>query len=283
MDEPIERDDAYRHSGVPGAGSGSPETGTGDSAVRSRRVRRRKRSMWEDRRVRAMGIGALVLVILYLLTVISALYMGLLTPTAPRTVAERDVMAWESATRAEDATIEHWQSYILALIADSQYQRARTMIEQVDANGALDQSRGANMLYCTGVLYTAQGRYDEALDAFTEVMELTRAAYEEELQRGDAEGPNWAMAFGIHDNYYFSATSKAAIYREQSRWAEGIEMLDVYLEDNPQAAGILVDRAYLKTQMGDLEGAEADYREALRYVPDFEEAREGLQEIGAGE
>lgn len=248
------------------------------------RVLRIRRSMWHDRRVRTMAIVAVTVLVLYLLTIISALHLGVIGGNqAPRTAVERDLMAWESVVRSEEATasIDQWQRYILILIDASQFQQARQVIAEVDANPALDQSMGANMLYCTAVLQHAQGQIDDALETYTEVMKVTQEAYELELA-SDRE-PNWAVAFGLHSNYYLSAIARAAIYRQQERWADGIGMLDIYLERFPQAAGILADRGFLKAQAGDLEGAEADYREALRFDPEFVVAREGLEEIGAGD
>lgn len=274
MAEPTGTNDAL------GQAEGEPRAGAPEAATR---VVRRKRSMWEDRRVRTMAYAAAAVVVLYLLTVISALFFGFINPSAPRTFSEREVAAWESVTRSLDAsaTADQWQSYAVALIDDGQLQRAQQVIDQVNSNPAIDQSRGANMLFCTALVQSAQGRQDEALESYMEVMTLTYEAYEQELESGNS--PSWAIAEGVHDNYYLSATDRAAIYRDQERWVEGIEMLDLFLEGQPRSAGILVDRAYLKVQAGDLEGAEADYREALRFVPDFDEALEGLEEIGVGE
>lgn len=250
------------------------------------RVVRRRRSMWEDRVVRSMAFWVGALIIVLLSAVLSALYFGLIGGNpAPRTALQRELMAWESVTSTLDeaATADQWQSFVLTLIADSQYQRAQGVIAQVDAQSKIDQTRGANMLYCTAVLQSARGRDDEALETFGKVMERTRVEYEKELASKDVDSPNWAKAVGLHDNHYFSALERAKILRDQEKWKEALEMLDVYLEERPQEAGVLVDRAYLKVQLGDRSGAESDYREALRFVPDFPEALEGLQEIGAGE
>ena len=270
------------------AQTGASEDGTTEPGVPAGAVRvvRQKRSMWDDRVVRTMAFGAVSLVILFLVTIISALYFGFIGgEPAPRTALEREVMAWESVTRSLDtsATAEQWQNFTLALITDSQLQRAQQVIAEVNAKPQIDQSQGANMLYCTGVLQSAQGNDDQALDTFAEVMEITLTAYEEELNREDDGTPNWAMATGLHDNYYFSALDRARILRVQERWSEGIEMLDLYLADHPQAAGVFADRAYLKAQAGDVAGAEEDYREALRFVSDMPEALEGLREIGVEE
>lgn len=264
-----------------GKSEGQPR---GDAPEAGARVVRRKRSMWEDRRVRIMAFGATFLVILYLITIVSLLVFGFIGgDDAPRTALERDVIVTESIVRSGEATatIDQWQSYTEALVFDRRFQTAETIINEVNANTVLDQTQGQNMLFATAVLRDTQGRIDEAIDLYVEVMELTREAYEEELASGVE--PNWAMAFGLHDNYYRSAVRLAALYASQERWEEGIEMLDLYLGDRPRSAGVLADRGHLKVQLGDTEGAAADYREALRFDPELTDAREGLEEIGAGE
>lgn len=260
--------------------------GGNETAGPNYRVVRKRRSMWEDRVVRSMAFWAGTLVIVLLSAVLSALYFGLIGGSpAPRTALQRELMAWESVTRTLDdaATADQWQSFVLTLISDSQYQRAQAVITQVNAQSKIDQTRGANMLYCTAVLQSARGRDDEALKTFGQVMGRTQIEYEKELASKDDVSPNWAKAVGLHDNHYFSALERAKILRGQKKWKEAVEMLDVYLKDRPQEAGVFVDRAYLKVQLGDIAGAESDYREALRFVPDFPEALEGLQEIGVGE
>ena len=63
---------------------------------------------------------------------------------------------------------------------------------------------------------------------------------------------------------------------------ESIEVLDLYLTDLPTAADVLVLRGDAKAESGDTEGAAADYRRALEFVPDLAEAQEGLAAIGEG-
>lgn len=259
---------------------------TGRDANMVPAVTGRRPSMWDDRRVRMLATVAAVIAILYLATIVSLLYYGFLGGNAgPRSSLERDVMVAESIVRSEEAsaTAEQWQDYVSALIADSQYATAQRVISEVNANQLVDQSRGANMLFCTARLQHAQGQPEQAIDTFAQVMEVTDEAFRAELERPDDGTPNWAVATGRHGNYYTSALAKAAIHEELEQWDEGIAMLDIFLESNPLAAGVIADRGRLKARSGDIAGAEADYREALRYVPDLEDARQGLRDIGVDE
>ena len=64
---------------------------------------RSRRSIWDDSMVRMMGFAAAILVIVFLATIVGALYFGFLGNNAPQTSSEREVMAWESAARTKGA------------------------------------------------------------------------------------------------------------------------------------------------------------------------------------
>ena len=58
-------------------------------------------------------------------------------------------------------------------------------------------------------------------------------------------------------------------------------MFDVYLKEQPTAADVLVKRGTTKVEVGDEKGAEADFRAALKFIPDYQPALDGLEQIGA--
>jgi beta-phosphoglucomutase-like phosphatase (HAD superfamily) len=63
-------------------------------------------------------------------------------------------------------------------------------------------------------------------------------------------------------------------------WAQ---TFDEYLEERPTAADILVRRGYLRIENGDTKGAEADFRSALKFLPNDPAALDGLKQIGVEE
>ncbi len=63
--------------------------------------------------------------------------------------------------------------------------------------------------------------------------------------------------------------------------ARAIEQYTTFLYYQPTAANIYVRRGDVKADAGDSAGAEADYREALRFVADDQAALAGLKKIGA--
>lgn len=244
---------------------------------------RRKRSMWEDPVVRVMGWVSALIFVGFLMTIVLAMAFGFVgTEAGPRTVAERDLAGWASAVQQPGASADQYQSYVLALIGDKQFAKARSVIDEVDANEEIDQSRGFQMLFCLAELQKAQGDFDDALATFADVMEKTNAAFEKELEEG-GEFQNWAVASGRHENYYFSALGRGELLRDRKELEEAIKMFDIFLTKNPREAEILVDRGDMRAEVGDKEGAEADYREALRFIADHERAIAGLKKIGVEE
>ncbi len=259
------------------AGQAAPERATGTGQIVT--VRRR-RSIWEDPVVRVMGWAAALIVVGALMTVAAALFFGFIGPDqAPRTQAERDLAGWESSVKQEDANADQYQSYVLALITAEEFSRAQDVIDEVNSNDKIDQSQGSQMLFVEAELKKAQGELNEAAKIFEQVMKKTDEAYEKEYKEG-GEFQNWAVAYGRHQNYYLSALSRAGIYAETGKWEQAVEMFDTYLANHPREAGVLVERGNAKAELGDTEGAEKDFREALRFIPDYEEALAGLKKIG---
>ena len=84
-------------------------------------------------------------------------------------------------------------------------------------------------------------------------------------------------------SYSTAALAKAEALVASQDYAGGIKAFDAYLEQEPTGSDVLVMRAQAKVKAGDTTGAEADYRAALRFVPDYKPALDGLKQIGAAQ
>ena len=82
-------------------------------------------------------------------------------------------------------------------------------------------------------------------------------------------------------SYQTAALAKAAALITTKDYAGAIKVYDIYLADQPVDSDVLVQRATAKIQVGDKKGAEADFRAALKYIPDYQPALDGLKQIGA--
>jgi tetratricopeptide (TPR) repeat protein len=83
------------------------------------------------------------------------------------------------------------------------------------------------------------------------------------------------------DSYTSGALAKALALMQQEKYADAIKAYDAYLKISPIDSDLLVLRAEAKIKNGDKNGAADDYRTALKYIPDYQPALDGLKQIGA--
>jgi tetratricopeptide (TPR) repeat protein len=232
--------------------------------------------MFQDPVVRWLALGAALLVVLYLVTVVSALVMGLMTPDVPRTRGERDVRFYElSAMQAPQDPVV-WQEYIGALITNRQYLKAQDVIDQ--ANGVIEQTGTEGILTSQAQLYFAQKKYDQAIAIADKVIESLSKYHENAKKKTDSPEAKGAE---INNNFYAALIVKAEAQAALGKPDAAIETLDIYLKDRKTAADVLIRRGNLKAEVGDKQGAEDDFRNALQFLPDNAAALEGLKKIGA--
>lgn len=258
------------------------ESGSDLKPTETPRVRSRTASqptgIFRDPVVRRMAYVAFGIVILFLITVASALVTGVLGGnTGPRTLAERELAVTGAAVQAGSVSAEVWASYISALVNDGQHRRAANVIEE--ARGSIDDSRTADITIAEVRLFTAQERYDDALASADAAMKQIKDNWEQRLAGGGRVAAG-AQADGLPQNYYTAILLKAYIYRDGGRHNDAIEQYNLFLEENPTAADVLIDRALSRIEVGDNAGAEQDLRAALRFDAANEQALEALDRIG---
>ena len=99
----------------------------------------RRRSIFEDRRVRALGIFAGALVVLYLALIIGALLSGVLGQSRPiQTAAERDLRLYAAKVEGGSKIEADWANYVYALIKTKQYGRAQSVLNDATKAGIKD-------------------------------------------------------------------------------------------------------------------------------------------------
>lgn len=236
----------------------------------------RRPSIFADPTVRRLALVAAGLLVLYLATVVSALVMGVIGRPGPTTRIERDIAAYEAQVMESPEDVSLWARYVSALIESGQYMRAQDVIDR--ATAVVDQSSSQALLLAQAQLYYETGRYQEAVETADEVRDLLEAHYEQAKQ---TEGTPESLGAPISDNYYAALLVKAEALVALGKTEEAVKALDLYLESKPADAAALIRRASLKEKLGDVSGAEEDYRAALRFVPDDPLALEGLKRIGA--
>jgi len=240
-------------------------------------VTEKHKGIFRDPVVRAMSWTAVGLVILFLITVISALATGVLAPSGPRTLAEKEVAVTGEAVRAGSTDPAVWGEYIAALIADGQYTRASSVI--AEGRASIEDSQTAEFTLADARLYHAQKKYQDAIDSADAAMKQMQDYWDGQVEQGGMAAVT-AQSDGLPDNYYSALLLKAYSLEELGDWDGAIAVFDLYLTDEPTAADILIDRGNAKIEAGDTSGAEDDFRAALQYIPDSTEALQGLETLG---
>jgi len=224
------------------------------------------------------GIAALV-VIGALLTVIFAYLHGVIRlDDSQATNIEEFTVISSVAYADEEGTVGALSQLAIAQIDAGQYIDAERTIQEAFALGTPDEERNQGALFASAVLAHNQGDHEQAIELYEEVMDRlftdwTRV-YESE------EDPNWARAFGLHENYYESAVALSFLYAERGDYDDQIQMLDVAMVGMPTNADLFLWRGQAKLAQGDNAGAIEDFNEALRFIPDDEAALQGLEEAG---
>ena len=230
---------------------------------------------FSDPMVRIMGWVALGLVALYVATIVSALYLGILGGKEQyRTAPERHVGV--AAARFEaDPTEDTVLSYTTALIAVERYRTAQTVIDRtIDT---VDQEVKGAIFASQANLHFARKDYDAAIASAEEARATGRKHYDTLVAEGGAAG----SAAALPDTYWSMIILQAKASQELGDDTRALAYFDEYLEAKPAAADVYVARGDLKVALGDRDGAEADFRSALRFVPAYPEAILGLNTIGA--
>jgi len=221
-----------------------------------------------------VGIGFLF-VAGALLTAIFAILNGVinLNTGIPYTASEySEVKA--GAELIIDQNAESYGKLAISQIINGKYVHAEATIGEGKALAFWDEPRNQALLFAEAFMLERRGDTQGAIEVYKQTMQLLKDAYDSMLL--SEETPNWAKAFGLHDNYYQSAYALAYLYGQQGDFVKRLEMLDVVLEGNSTAADVLAERGDAKLELGDIEGAIADFEEALRYIPDEELALDGL-------
>lgn len=236
---------------------------------------KQRNSMWRDPVVRTLAWVSVVLVILYLATIVGALFMGVMSPSEPRTRGERDVRYYEILIQKTPKDTNLWKSYIDSLVKTKQYLKAQDVIDR--AKKSVDQKSTQDISAAQANLYIARKDYDAAIKTADDARKKLKAYYAEAVKKpGSAE----AKGLEIHENYWDMLLVKSEALSGKGDAKGAIKVLDEYIKEKYTASDALVRRGQLKAEIGDKKGAEKDFRKALTFIPDDAAALEGLKQIG---
>jgi len=236
---------------------------------------RNRDSIMADPVVRAMAFIALGLIVLYLVAVVSALLTGILGSAEPRTQLERDMQYYEQKVKEDPSNTANWRQYAFTLIAAKQYSRADAVIGR--AEKSVDDTATADVAIARAQLQFEQKHYDKCIETCDAIQQSLDEYYQEQRK---TPGTPIYLGAPVSENYYSSLLLEAESFGAKNEPEQAIECLDEFLKDKPRASDVLTRRGAFKAEAGDTAGAEADYREALKYLPGDPAALNGLKAIG---
>jgi predicted Zn-dependent protease len=250
-----------------------------DSVPGSQSPRRPQRT--SDPVVRWLIFAIFGVVILWLVAFLSALMFGVVMPTgAPRTEAERNLSLLTAQVDTGKATTQVYAQYIGALISAGQLSKAQSALDQSLKVAKTDRSY---LLMEQTELDMANQDYKAAVTAADQAMAEAQKelkAFEDDNIKNNRVASAGAV---LPTSYSTAALDKATALLQSKDYAGEIKALDVYLVQQPTDSDILVMRAQAKAKVGDKQGAANDYRAALKYIPDFQPALDGLKQIGVAQ
>jgi tetratricopeptide (TPR) repeat protein len=226
----------------------------------------------------SFGVTALVIVGA-LLTIIFSIINGVITidNDIPRTIEEYK-LAQAHAGVGINESAESVGNLALEQIDAGRFSEAVATIALGREQDFQDEERNYAFDYAEAYMLDKQGEKARAIGAYENIRSLIKEAWDRVAQSGVS--PNWALANGMHPNYFASGFALARLHQEQGDNTKALELLDEYIEQYPIAADVLVVRGDLKLAMGDVAGAREDFNKALTYIPDDELALEGLRKAG---
>lgn len=227
-----------------------------------------------DPLVRYLVIATAVVTVVALVFGIYIAYRAV-NPLPPRTVQEMQLQRTEAAVKQNPESDEAWAGYAQALTVLGRYTAAENAIE----DGLKVVPESPPLLVTRAGLYYATERDEDALATLEELyaaIEDARIAKEESLaERGITADVSdlWA------DVWVEGTLIEADVYLRSDDLQGAIDAYTEALEQDPRMADVLTMRGNAYRMMGDIEASREDFEAALRFGPDYEPARLGLDSL----
>ena len=220
-----------------------------------------------------------VVLVLWLAAVVSAMLFGMLTPpSAPRTAAERALLFTEATVKSGSADAQTYARYIGVLIDTGQLSRAQGVLNQALKTAKTDRSY---LLARQAQLLSLQKDYEGAVAAANKAMVEAKKELKAVMDKNVKANRKAGAGAVLPTSYEDASLIKAEALLATRDYKGAITVFDLYLVQEPTAADVLVKRGTTKAEIGDTKGAATDYRAALRFIPDYQPALDGLKQIGA--
>lgn len=198
-------------------------------------------------------LAALVLVLLLAVMAVGGFVLRGVIDREPQasSVAELDIAKWEDAVKIDPDDLE---AHLNLGFAYQQAERFDDALGQYDFVVARSPSDTA-ALYNRGVVLLA-------------------------LDRGLEAEETWWSVLEIEPGHVLAAKSLGQYYAGRREYRSLIEAVRPVVEQNESAADLQYLMGLAYENLGNVDWARARYQLALKYYPDMQEAKEGLDRIG---
>jgi len=214
---------------------------------------------------------ALALIVVVLATSASLVIFFVTAEKAPRTAVERDIAAAEIAVRERASDPRVWQALAYAYVRAERFDDA----VEVSRRGRSATGEDALLLSEADALRSA-GRHKDAIAVYDEAV----IALSEEESATVAARKKKGIANSTSNASLVTAFYGRALSRSETGDTNGaIEDMKRALEFGPQQSALLASLGELYEKSGETAKAEAAYREALRFIPDYPAALLGLKRL----
>lgn len=233
-----------------------------------------------DPLAKRMLVTVLVLVVLILTVLFYALFAGAINPPAPRTATEYAYNRAQAMIDQEPGNGLWWSDYIRLLVAEKRYGDAERAIK--DAREAVTEATIMHVNNAELQLLMAREQYQEVIDRSTEFLKYdAEYRYQQDIdaaQRGITLSPESRRAQNKVTIETLGVRAQASVQLKD--YEDAIGALTTALKADPRASDVYAFRGDVHVLAGDDAAAEADYREALKYLPDYQPAIDGLAALG---
>jgi tetratricopeptide (TPR) repeat protein len=222
-------------------------------------------------------LAVIGVIVLWVAGMFSAVLFGVLAPPkAPRTAAERDLVLLRQQVQSGTANTRTWAQYIDVLVTAGQLSKARESIGLALPQAKADKSF---ILAEQARLYLVEKDYPDAVHSADEAVAQAEAEYQAQAKANAAR--QITAGAQLPSSWDLALLTKARALTSSGDNANAVKAYNSYLEKNKTDADIIVRRGDAKAALGDTAGAGTDYRTALKFIPDFKPALDGLDRIGA--
>jgi tetratricopeptide (TPR) repeat protein len=227
--------------------------------------------------VRWLAIVSGVLVILVLVVVAYGVYRVNMRLQGPRTAVERDLRAAMANAAASPNNYDTLFALAEMQVIAQKYGDAEATLAKMKK---IEPDR-AGTPYLQGLMAASQKDFDRALKYYATALEMGNKVPSSVLKNALRKG--LILPRDYHQDVANDAAFEAGrlqLYMKKNPAAAKKLLLEAVAID-PQDAGAYVLLGDIAAKAGDKKGAIANYREALKYVPDYPQAIAGLKKLGA--